>query len=108
MVVAFRATERAAKPRGRHAAHPLGAILGEIFFRLRPTLARHHVEPIITGGDALLDRGVGQKIAGELLDRELVEAFIGVESVDHVIAVRENPLVLIAVKTHCIREARNI
>jgi hypothetical protein len=108
VVVALRAAKRAAKPRGRHAAHPLGAVFREILLRLRTAFAGHHVEPVVAGRDALLDRRVGQEIAGELLGRELIEALVGVEGVDHVIAIREDALVLIAVKTHRVREARDI
>ena len=38
------------------------------------------------GGDALIERGIGQQIAGQLLDGEAVERQIAVEGVDHPIA----------------------
>ena len=39
------------------------------------------------GGDLLLEGGVGKQVAGELLDRELVERHVGVEGIDDPIAV---------------------
>jgi hypothetical protein len=39
------------------------------------------------GGEDLLGVGVGQQVAGELLDREAVERQVGVERVDHPVAV---------------------
>ena len=108
MVVALRAAKGAAEPRGRDAAHPLGAVFREILGGLGAALARHHVEPVVAGRDALLDRRIGQEVAGELLGCELIEALVGVEGVDHVIAIREDALVLIAVKTDRVAEARDI
>ena len=39
-------------------------------------------------GDEVVERGVGQEVAGELLDRELVEGEVGVVGTDHPVAVR--------------------
>ena len=98
MVVAFGTAERAAEPRRRDRPDPLRAILCEILLRLRAPLAGHHVEPVVARGHELLGRGIREQIAGQLLARELVEPLVGVERVDHVIAIRKDPLVLVAVE----------
>ena len=36
---------------------------------------------------SLLSRRIGQQVAGDLLDRELVERLVGVERADHVVAI---------------------
>jgi hypothetical protein len=56
------------------------------------------VVPVEAGGDFLLERGVGQEIAGELLDGELVEGFVLVEGADHPVA----PRVQLAVAVHLV------
>ena len=40
-----------------------------------------------SGGDLLLDGRIGQQVAGNLLDGELVERHIAVEGVDHPVAI---------------------
>ena len=40
------------------------------------------------GGDLLLQRGRGQQVAGQLLDRELVERLVAVDGVDDPVAVK--------------------
>ena len=47
---------------------------------------RHRVA-IEGGGDELIARRMAQQIAGELLDREVVERRVGIEGVDHPVAV---------------------
>ena len=54
--------------------------------RNRPALEVDHVIPVEPRGDLLGVGGVGQQIARDLLDRELVEREIPVERVDHPVA----------------------
>ena len=108
VVVTLGAAHGAAEPRGGNGANPLGTVFRQILLILRATLAGHHVQPIVTGGDELLRRGIGQQIARQLLDGELVEALVPIEGIDHVVAVRKDALILIAMKSNGIGEPRNI
>ena len=95
--MALGAAHRRAQPGDRHGPHAVAGILGQIFARLRPSFAGHHVQTVEAGSDQLLGGRVGQQVAGELLDGELVERLVVVERVDDVIAVGEDTLALIAV-----------
>ena len=70
--------------------------------------AGHHVEAVIPGSDFLFFRRIGQEVARQLLTGEGVEGLITIESVNHIIAVRENALVLVTVEADGVREARDI
>ena len=59
-----------------------------VFERIDAALFVEHRVAMEAGGDLLALRGVGEHVAGELLDGELVERHVGVERVDHPIAVR--------------------
>ncbi len=50
-------------------------------------LAVGHRVPVEPRGDELLLRGIGQQVAGKLLDRELVERQVRVERPDHPVAI---------------------
>ena len=52
---------------------------------------------VVAGGHELPHRRVRQQIAGQLLDRELVERQIVVERLDDIIAVRRDAMLLVAV-----------
>ena len=108
MVMAFGAAERGTQPSGRNGADALGAILGEVFLRLGTAFAGHHVEAVIAGSDFLFFRRIGQEVARQLLTGEGVEGLITIESVNHIIAVRENALILVTVEADGVREARDI
>ena len=108
VVVALRAAHGAAEEGRADGAHAVGGVFGQVFARLRAALAGHHVEPVEPGGDALFVGGVGQEVAGELFDGEAVEALVGVEGVDDVVAIGEDALVLVAVVADGVGEARDI
>ncbi len=54
-------------------------VLDLILVGNRAALEVDHVVPVEAGGDLLLPRRVREQIAGELLDRELVEGQVAVE-----------------------------
>ena len=99
---------RRAEPGDRHRPHAVGGVLGQVLLRLGAALAGHHVQAVEAGGDELLGRRVGQQVAGELLDRELVERLVAVERVDDVVAVREDALVLVAVVADRVGEPHQV
>ena len=108
MVVAFGAPEGRAEPGGGDGADAFGTVLGQVFLGLGTALAGHHVQAVVAGGDLLLLGRAGEEVARQLLAREGVERLVGVERVDHVVAVREDPLVLVAVEADRVREAGDI
>ena len=108
MVVALGAAEGATQPGVGDRAHAFGAVLREVFLHLGAAFAGHHVEAIVAARDELLISWVRQKIAGELLAGEDVERLIGVKSVDDVIAVREDALILVPVVADRVGKAGDI
>ena len=61
----------------------------------RSALAVEQVATVESSGDALIERVVGQQVAGELLDREPVERQVGVQGPNH--PIPPNVLVIIAI-----------
>ena len=51
--------------------HAVDHVLDLILLRNRAAFEIDHVVAVETGGDLLLERGVGQQVAGQLLDGEL-------------------------------------
>ena len=96
VIMAFGATHRGTQPNAGSRAHPVGRILGQVFFVLGPAFGSDHMQPIVPGGDPLFAGGFRQQIAGQLLPSELIEREIPVEGVDDVIPVRPNAVGLIA------------
>ena len=46
-----------------------------------------HAEPVVAGGDQSVVGRVGEFVAGDLFDRELVERLVGIERADQIVAV---------------------
>ena len=87
VVVAGGAAHRHAEP---DRAHGVGAILGVDLGVLvfdDAGFVGGDVAALEAGGDALIERGVGKQVAGQLFDGELVEGKVAVEGGDHPIAV---------------------
>ena len=55
------------------------------------------VAAVEAGGDLLVERGVGQQVAGELLDGELVERHVPVEGLDDPVAIGPHLAVVVEV-----------
>ena len=83
--VALRATKREAEPDGAHGVHTIDDVVDAGLFLVASAFAIGHVIAVKTGGDFLLRSGVRQQVAGELFACELVEWFVSVEGLDHVI-----------------------
>ena len=79
-----------------------------VFLVLPAPLGAHQIEPIETGGDLLLPRGLGEQIAGNLLARELVERHVAGEGPDHPVAVGPHRDFLIAVIADAVAIAHKI
>ena len=54
------------------------------------------------------ERGIGQQVAGELLDCEPVERHVAVEGVDHPIAIRPHLAVIVDVEAVRVGVARGV
>ena len=108
VVVALGATEGAAKESGGDRTNAFGSVFGEVFFGLSTAFAGHHVEAVVAGGDELLGGGVGEEVAGELFAGELVEGFVLIEGVNHVVAVGEDALILVAMEADGVGEAGDV
>src|SRR6185369_17074816 len=76
VVVAFGASQGRAEPYRAQRADSIGSVLREIFLGLQPALARSAIQAVIRRRDFLIDRRIGQKIARELLARELIERLV--------------------------------
>ena len=64
----------------------------------RPSLARRDVAAVVARGDELVERGIGQQVAGKLLDDELVERLVGVERLDHPVAIGPDLAIVVQVQ----------
>jgi hypothetical protein len=96
--VTLRARDRHAEPGRAGRADAVDHRVEPVLERVDPPLLVQHRVPVKAGGDALRRRGVGQQVAGQLLDRELVEGHVGVDRVDHPVAVRpDRPLAVLLV-----------
>ena len=75
---------------------------------MMPDFVRGHVAALEAGGDALVERGFGQQIAGQLFDGELVERQIAVEGRDHPVAIRPDLAVIVDVDAVRVAVARGV
>ena len=88
VVVAAGATDGHAQDRRAISAH---AIHGIFHKPLLPNGASLVVDPMVAverGGDLLIEAGIREEVAGELLGQKLVIGHVRVEGVDHPIAPR--------------------
>src|SRR4051812_38162737 len=99
MVVALSAPHRAGHPDLREIAHAVGQINRSIFAVLSTALVRRLEHAVVASRYELPHRGIGQQVAGELLERKLIEGQIVVEALDDVIAVWRDAMILVAVVT---------
>ena len=81
--MALAAGERQAEPGGACRVDPVEEVVEPLFLGNRSPLAIEEVIPVEATGYSLLDRRVGEEIAGKLLDREAVERHVGVEGPDN-------------------------
>ena len=87
MVVAARAADRQAQKGRSGRADAVNHGLDAVLLVVDAAFLIDHRVAVKAGGDQLLLRRVGQKIAGDLLDDEAVERHAAIQGVDHPIAV---------------------
>ena len=87
MVVALGAAGGEAQPRGGDGVGPVDELLEAGLGAVDAGFAVDEYVAMEPGGHALLSGWVRQQVAGDLLDGEPVEGHVGVEGVDHPLAV---------------------
>ncbi len=87
VIVTSGATGRQTEPNGGSSLDAIFGIDRRIFVRDRSAFAGGREQPVVTGGNLLIDGRVGQQITCDLLDRELIERHIGLECVDYPIPI---------------------
>ena len=97
VIVALRAAGRLPEPRRADRAHAVGHHARLVIFRLRPTLFGREQQPVKSRADTRLHTRIGQQIAGNLLERKTVKAFVRIETLDHPVAIRPNIARVVAV-----------
>ena len=97
MVVAFAAGHGRSEPGGGGGAHAFRLVFGDVFGVLDAAFLGDLVEAVVGGGDLLWQGGIGQQVAGDLLDGELIEGLVGVEGVDDIVAIGRGGAFLVAV-----------
>ena len=99
VVVALSARHRQSEPRGGGRVDAIEQIDKPLLFRNRAALAVQQVVAIETAGDFLVERGVGQQVARELPQRELVERHVRVDRLNHPVAPDPLPRVAILLES---------
>ena len=86
VVVASRARDRQAHEHRGGRVHAIDDVFDRVLFGNDAAFRVAAVITIEPGGDLLVQRSVGQQVAGQLLDRELVVGHVAIERVDHPVA----------------------
>ena len=108
VIVTLGAGHGRSQPCGSGGAYALGLVLLNVFLILDTAFATDLVEAIVAGGDLLFNGGVGQKVAGDLLDGEGVVRLVLIKGLDDVVAVGGGVAFLIAMVTHSVGVANGI
>ena len=99
MVVALGAFEGGAKPDGTGGVDAVDDLIDAAFFGLSTRFDVGGGAAMKAGGDDLLGRSVGQQVAGDLLQRELIEGHVRIQRVHHPVAPGPDFAQIIALET---------
>ena len=83
VVVALGAAHGQPHKGGPHRIDPIHHVLVKVLVRIGAALVIGHVVAHEASGHALTDGRIGQEIARQLLDGELIEGLVGIEGIDH-------------------------
>ncbi len=97
-----------AEPHRRGGLDPLHRVAHVVFLVDRSPFSGGHVASVEPGGDPLTQGRLREEIPGQLLDRELVEGLVGVERVDHPVAIRPDPTLVVEVQAVGVPVARGV
>ena len=98
VVVASGAADGQAEEHGAVGVDLVDDVADVDLFLDRAALAGRDVAAVEAGGDHLVEGRVGQQVAGELFDDELVERLVGVECVDDPVAIGPHLAEVVEVK----------
>ncbi len=98
VVVAGGAPSGKAVPHRHGGFDPVGGVDDLVFRRDEAAFRGGRIAAVEAGGDPLFEGRFRQQVAGELLDGELVEGHVGIEGVDHPVAVRPDRAVVVEVE----------
>ena len=101
MVVTLGAVGGQAEVDPAHRLHAVSGVVGEVLLDDRAAFVGRRVATLEAGGDALFFGRIREQVAGELLDRELVERLVAVERLHDPVAVR--PHLAIGVEVQAVR-----
>ena len=96
------------QPCGRRCIHPIHNRMKTKLQRINASFFIDHGVAMKTSGDSLRARGVGQHVAGELFDGELIKWKVAVNRLDHPITPRPDGARAILFITVGIRVAREV
>src|SRR6266705_1634168 len=96
VIMAMGALESERQDRRAEGVNPVGDVFCPPFFFDAAAFVGLAMEPIESGGQPLLTSGIGQEIAGELLDQEPIIGKVPVERLNDPIPVRPGGTELIA------------
>ena len=108
VVVADGATGGQAHPHLVRRLGPVPRVQHEIFLGNRAAFVRRDVATVEPRRDFLIDGRVRQQVARQLLDRELIEFHVGIEGINHPVAVRPHLAGVVEVDAVRVRIARRI
>ncbi len=108
VVVALRACERRAEPHGRGRVHAVDDRGEAELLRVRAAFLVHERVAVEARRDPRIERRVGQEVAGELFDRELLEGHVAIERVDDPVAPRPEAAAAVLLVPVRVRVAREV
>ena len=85
------AFNRQPQPYGARGVGPVYGLFHAVFFAVYAPFAVGQRVAVESGGHALLDGGIGQQVAGQLFDGELVERHVGVQGPNDPFPVTPGP-----------------
>ncbi len=109
MCMTLSATQRKPQPCGGRRIHPIHNRMKTKLQRINAAFFIDHGVAMKTSGDPLRARGVGQHVAGELFDGELIKWQVAVNRLDHPITPRPDgarAILFIAVGIRVAREVQ--
>ena len=86
MTVALGTFHGGAQPGGPGGIYPIHHLIYAILLGMNP---RFHIAgggAVKTGGNLLINRGIGEQITGNLLDGKLIEGHILIDGIDYPVA----------------------
>ena len=108
VIVTPGAGHRQTEPRGGCRFHLIEDVLDAVLFRDPSAFAIDHMVPVEPGGNPLRDGRIGNHVACELFNGELIVRHVVIERLHHPIAPRPHGSRLIALVTIRVRISRDV